>query len=725
MSSALPFKMLGPYELIEVIGRGGMGEVWRARDPRLNREVAIKTSLEGFSGRFQEEAAALATLNHPHICHIYDVGPDYLVMEFIEGQTLAARIQTGALPLDEATPIATQIASALEAAHKRGVLHRDLKPSNVMLSQFSNRAWTKLLDFGLAKMMNQGDIGETTQTMAGTVVGTAAYMSPEQVRGKPLDERSDIFSFGAVLYEMLTGRRAFGGSSLADVLSAVLRDQPAPIDSQFSPIIRRCLAKVPDERYQSMAELKAAIEFAVAERPAEILPSIAVLPFANISRDGDDEYFSDGLTEEILNVLAHIPGLKVTARTSSFAFRGKDLDIRKIAERLGVRTILEGSVRRAGNQIRVTVQLISAADGYHLWSDRYDRELTDVFAVQDEIAASISNALQLKLTGKPVGARPYKPKVPAWETFLQGRHHFFKVSPASYARAEEYFKQAVALDPQWADPHSALGNLYFSAGLHGWRPLKETIPMARASANMALGFLPQDAMAHAVLCLISALHDYDWKEADERFRLAWAGESPHQDARQLATYYLTTRGRFDEAIVETKEIIAQDPLNVSHRSRLAFTLFHAGRYEEGLVEARKGLELGGESYYRARMAIAVCLAFQGNFIQAREAAEDVFRVAPFEVINTGLLAGLLAMDCQTDRADKLVTGLRDAIPFGMMMYYMIRSEMDAALDYYQKGIELRHPVAAQWAFAEFLKPLRYNPLWPTVTRMMNLPENGS
>src|SRR5579862_445424 len=413
-----PGDKLGPYELLAPLGAGGMGEVWKARDTRLNRIVAIKRLKGQHSARFEQEARAIAALNHPHICQIHDIGPDYLVLEYIEGRPL-----TGPLPAEEALKLALQAASALEEAHAKGILHRDLKPANILLS---TKREVKLLDFGLARLATDADPGATL-TIEGTVLGTAAYMAPEQAQGQALDQRSDIFSFGAVLYEMFSGRRAFPGEHALSTIADVIHKEPEPLQAapDLVRIVTRCLRKLPAERYGSVAELRMALESARLSTPQADLPSIAVLPFANMSADKEQEYFSDGLAEEILNLLAKIPALKVIARTSSFAFRGKEQDITKIAETLRVRSILEGSVRRSGNRIRVTAQLIDATDGAHLWSERYDRQLTDVFEVQDEIAAAISGALQLKLVPQPTAAERYKPSVPAYEAYLKGRHHLY------------------------------------------------------------------------------------------------------------------------------------------------------------------------------------------------------------------------------------------------------------------------------------------------------------
>ncbi len=380
---------LGPYEILSALGAGGMGEVWKARDTRLGRLVAVKRLNSRHSARFDQEARAIAALNHPHICQIHDIGPDYLVLEYIEGQPLK-----GPLPVETAVRMATQIAEALDTAHRKGVVHRDLKPANIMVTP---EGAVKLLDFGLAKQVANS---EETETIEGLVMGTAGYMSPEQARGEPLDARSDIFSFGVVLYELLSGRRAFRGANTLATIAAILHTEPEPLGTTpaLEAIVKRCLAKRAEDRFQSMTEVARSLERLSSGRSDPPVatprqPSIAVLPFANLGGDKENDYFSDGLAEEIINFLAQMPGLKVTARTSAFAFKGKTEDIRTIAGTLGVANILEGSVRRSGSRLRVSAQLINAGDGYHLWSQRYDREMADLFDLQDEIALSRSPRL--------------------------------------------------------------------------------------------------------------------------------------------------------------------------------------------------------------------------------------------------------------------------------------------------------------------------------------------
>ena len=421
----------------------------------------------------------IAALNHPHICQIHDVGPDYLVLEYIEGQPLK-----GPMAAPDAMRAALQIAAALEAAHAKGILHRDLKPGNILMTA----AGAKLLDFGLAKLVSDDD---ATQTIG--VSGTPLYMSPEQAEGRTLDARSDVFSLGAVLYELLAGRRAF------DSLGAVLRDEPRPLEtsSGLEKIVWRCLRKAPADRFASAAEVRVALE-QLSAKPQDRQPSIAVLPFANMSDDREQEYFSDGLAEEIINALTQVQGLKVIARTSAFAFKGKNEDVRKIAETLGVSNILEGSVRRAGNRLRITAQLIHAADGTHLWSQRYDRDMTDVFAIQDEISQAISEALQVRLA-----PRARAVNVEAYQLYLKGQYYRWRPTPENMAKAKECFEQALAIDPNYAAAYSGLASYYYGLGTVDGKPMVDVVPLARAAAEKALGIDPANSEAHSVLAIIA------------------------------------------------------------------------------------------------------------------------------------------------------------------------------------------------------------------------------
>jgi TolB-like protein/Tfp pilus assembly protein PilF len=697
-----------------------MGEVYKARDPRLNRDVALKVSAAQFSERFEREAKAIAALNHPNICTLHDIGPNYLVMEFIEGTPLH-----GPLPLDQALRYAAQICDALDAAHKKNITHRDLKPANILVTA----SGVKLLDFGLAKIAVASVPDGATETMslteAGAVMGTPAYMSPEQAKGEEVDARSDIFSFGVVLYEMLSGRRAFARNSSVETMSAILRDEPAALDapSHVSEIVMRCLRKSSKDRFQTVSDVRRALDQASA-KPAEQQPSIAVLPFTNLSADKENEYFSDGLAEEIINELAHVRGLKVIARTSAFAFRGKEQDIRGIAEALGVRTILEGSVRRAGSRIRVTAQLINAEDGSHLWSERYDRELADVFAIQDEIAQAIAAALQMKLSAEP--ARHYTPNLPAYEAYLKGRHHLARFTPESLARSRECFEQAIALDPKFALAHVGLGSYFLNCAVLGFMPAHEAMPLVREAAKRALDIDPSLPEAHAMLGVVAGIYEYDWKEAERRFRLSMTRDPVPAYARDLyGFFYLLPRGRLQEAGEELERALKLDPLAVIVRVRLAICLLAVGRKAEAETEFRQVLELD-ENSQPALANMAFIHALRGDLAEALAFAEKAYAVAPGLGQVMGLLAGVLALSGDIDRAEGLLEKLRPGQAYGapraLAIFHLLCGEVEKAADWTGKAIEQRDPLITFFLRHPLAKALRSTARWPALAKMMNLPE---
>ncbi len=485
-----PGLRLGPYEILGQLGAGGMGEVYRARDPRLARDVAIKVLPAELvqnpdrRRRFEREAKAAGALNHPNVLVIFDVGNDdgvpYVVSELLEGETLRQRLGGAALPQPEAVELAVQIASGLAAAHGKGIVHRDLKPENLFVT---TSGLAKILDFGLAKVAPPADSEAETVTGAsatepGKILGTLGYMSPEQLRGGRADHRSDIFSFGAVLYEMLSGIRPFHGESAADTMTAILAKDPAELASlgigaapELSRIVMRCLAKTPDGRFQSAPDLAFALKelstsavslSATLLTPVDDRPSIAVLPFANLSADPEQAFFCDGMAEEVINALARVEGLRVVARTSSFAFREKQEDIREIGRRLDVRNLLEGSVRRAGDRLRITTQLISVADGSHLWSERFDRRLEDVFAIQDEIALATVEKLEVELLHRERKAirRHRTANIDAYNLYLEGMYSWNFLTPEGYERSRSSYLAAVEADPQFAPAYVGLAVWY-------------------------------------------------------------------------------------------------------------------------------------------------------------------------------------------------------------------------------------------------------------------------
>jgi eukaryotic-like serine/threonine-protein kinase len=716
---------LGPYEILSKLGEGGMGEVYRARDARLNRDVAIKVLPAAFAAdpdrlrRFEQEARSIAALNHPHICQIYDVGPSYLVLEYVAGEA-----PQGPMPPDDAVRLAIQLASALEAAHEQGILHRDLKPSNVIVDARSGKG--KLLDFGLAQTAKAD--ADVTRTSEGVVVGTAAYMSPEQAEGLPLDARSDVFAFGSVLYELIVGRRAFAGTTSMQVLDGVRRGEPQPFSGPvpIDRVVRRCLAKRPDDRFQTMTAVRHALEDAagalVSAGAADAKPSIVVLPFANMSAGPENEYFSDGLAEEIINALTHVPGLKVIARTSAFAFKGRNEDVRRIAEALGVAHVLEGSVRKSGNRVRITAQLITASDGSHLWSERYDREMADIFEIQDDISQAIASALRVTLAVKPTQGR-HAPKLPAYEQVLKGRHHMLRHKPESFPRANACFEQAMTLDPQYAEPHASLGWSYFLSAMLGMRSPRETMPLIRVEAKEALSLDPSDPGPHSLLASVAAAYEYDWPAANEHFAIGLAASSvPAEAYWAYASLYLQPLGRFEEAVTAMERSVERDPVNAHWRAVLASHLTHAGRAEDAVRPANEAMELDETSYAPYVTLSEACISM-GRWEDAAAAAEKGHQLYPQDALAADMLAGALVNLGDRTSAEALIREMGDGPRpiFGRALYHLLCNDVDEAADWYERAINGRDPFALVFANGPMGSALRQSSRWPKLARMMNLP----
>ena len=723
---------LGPYEVLHPLGCGGMGEVWKARDTRLDRIVAVKRLFEP-GPRFEREARAIAALNHPHICQIYDIGPDYLILEYLEGRTLSDWLwQRGQEPppLDDTLRLAIEIAAALEQAHRQSILHRDLKPANIMVVRGQaggGPATAKILDFGLAKPVHRDP--NVTETSQGVIAGTAAYMSPEQARGEALDARSDIFSLGAVLFEMFERKRAFTGGSMVEILHAVMHADVPRLEGRaaLDGIVRRCLEKSPARRFQSAEDVRVALED-LRERPgiapADDRQSIAVLPFANLSADKDNEYFADGLTEEIIIALTQVSGLKVTARTSAFAFRGKDQDIRQIAETLRVRTVLEGSVRRSGSRVRVAAQLIDATDGYHLWSDRYDRELTEVFAIQDDIARAIVESLHQTLKPRPPVAR-YQPDPSAYDAFLKARHLMGHLIPEALSRSRVLLDRAIAIDPGFAQAHQQLSQYYLLQTLWGGRPAREMMPRARHAALAALAHAPSLSEALAILGVIAGIYDFDWVEQERQFLLALRDGSASADVEaHYGIHCLLLTGRPAEAVVRLTRALDRDPLNPVFRVQRAICLDTTGAIDHADSELQQVLEWNDQVGPAAEW-LAVLRAFRGRFDEAVHHADQAFALAGRKTRFAGLLAGILERTGDHDRARNLVAALGDGeaygVPVELMMYNLLQSNLTVAAAWAERAIAQRDGYVLVLLSSHAGVQLRTSPHWPHLAGLMNRP----
>jgi TolB-like protein/Tfp pilus assembly protein PilF len=657
------------YRIVGELGRGGMGVVYEAEDTRLGRRVALKfvpeqsTADPDSLGRFLREARAASALNHPNICTIHDIGEHdgrpYIVMERMEGETLDRLVSRGALPADRAIDLGIQIADALDAAHAAGFVHRDVKPANIFVT---TRGQAKILDFGLAKLVAgpdpiaMGSAADTASrhvvTTPGSTVGTIAYMSPEQALGKDLDARSDLFSFGVVLYEMVAGERAFGGTTTAAVFDAILNRAPTSplrlhpeLPDGLEAVVGRALEKDPELRYQSAADLRAdltrlrrdtsagirpaastaqrvpatrkrggriwlAVGFvgllvlataavvwlreSLAPSPEETrLASIAVLPFVNETGDPDAEYLSDGVTETLISQLSRLEDLKVMARNTVFRYKGADIDPQGAGREMGVAAVLMGRVDRRGDTLVIGTELIDVAEGTQLWGDRFTRRIDDLLVVEANIARAIADRLRVELTGDEQSTLARRPtdNAEAYELYLRGRFHWNKRTGEHLRKSLEYYDRAIELDPEFALAHAGRAATFTVLGDLGFATSVEAYPGARAAALEALDLDPDLAEAHTTLAMVTFEFDWNWDEAEREFRQALALNPRYATTHQWYAEFLMAMGRFDEALAEIEIALELDPLSLIVNHVHANILHFAGRNDEALEAFREGLEM--------------------------------------------------------------------------------------------------------------------------------------
>jgi serine/threonine protein kinase/tetratricopeptide (TPR) repeat protein len=647
------------YRIERELGSGGMATVFLAHDLRHDRRVALKVlrpelASEVGADRFLREIRLAAGLMHPHILPLFDSGEAagflYYVMPVVEGDSLRDRLnEERQLPVDEAVRIIREVADALDYAHRRDVVHRDIKPENILLHD----GHALVADFGIGKALSAGTEG-ATMTQVGMALGTPAYMSPEQAAGEhAVDGRSDLYSLGCVFYELLTGEPLYTGPTAAAVIARRFSMPPPDVtktrDGVPTPVgqaIARLLARDPADRFGTGGQLVDLLR-KVQSPAAGVAPevqSLAVLPFANMSADAENEYFSDGITEEIINALVQLPDLRVAARTSVFAFKGKNQDLRVVAEKLNVRTVLEGSVRKAGDRLRITAQLINASDGYHLWSERFDRKLDDVFEVQDEIARTIAEKLKVRLTGggqAPL-VKPSTESTEAYQLYLQGRHYWSQRG-LGLLKAAKCFQQALEKDPDFALAHAGIADTLGLLGFYGFSRQHDVMPRARAAAERALAIDPNLAEAHTALGFVWLSYDYDIGAAKRSFERAIALKPTYVTARYWYASALIASNDVQQAIAMDEEAVRIEPLSLFANAHLGWMFLCAGQFEDAVSRLEQTLELD-PNFLMARWLLGQTYIHLGRVVEGireLERANEISGGASWMLATLGAVYGHL------------------------------------------------------------------------------------
>ena len=784
---------LSHYRILEKVAAGGMGVVYRARDEQLDRDVALKVLPSGTltddtaRRHFRKEALALAKLNHPNIETVYEFGTqdgtDFLVMEYVPGKTLADRLAGGTLPEREVIALGMQIAAALEEAHERGIVHRDLKPANIAITA---KGVAKVLDFGLAKLLHPVDEGTTEAlTDSHVAAGTLPYMSPEQLKGEPIDARADIYTIGAVLYEMATGRRAFPENQTSRLIDAILHQPPvAPralnsrISVELESITLKCLDKDPDQRYQSAKELlvdlrrlePSSSRYASPPHPSPVwgrvaklvgygvpallvlavgltainvgrwrdrllghprtpqIRSLAVLPLANLSGDPTEEFFADGMTDALITDLGKISALRVISRTSVMHYRDAKKTLPEIARELNVDAVVEGSVLRSGNRVRISAQLIRARSDQHLWTESYERDLRDVLALQSEVARNVANSIRIQVTPMEAGRLESTSPVneEAYQLYLKGRYHWNKRNPDALNKSLEYFQQAVSKDPQYAPAYAGLADTYRLLGQFAVLPLRVSTDKAKAAAQTALKLDKDLAEAHASLGIGSLMDHFDWRQADRELSTAIELNPGYASAYQWRAVSLASTGRVEEGVNMARRAQELDPLSLIINAYLGFAYYESRNYDSAADQCKKTLELD-PNFAVAHSYLALAYAQKGAYElslgEARKGVELSGGAANLKV----MLAVVTAAAGKRTEAQQMAVQLAGAAHEGYLnpaeigVIYAQLGEKDRAFQWLETAYEEGSIWTAFLKSEPALDSLRSDPRFARLLREVGLP----
>ncbi len=745
-------KTLSHYRVVEEIGAGGMGIVHRARDERLNRDVALKVLPAGALSddtareRFRREALALSRLNHPHIATIYDLdredGVDFLVMEYIPGRTVAQMIAGRALPESEAASIGCQIVEALEEAHEQGIVHGDLKSENIIVTR---KGWVKVLDFGLATL--RGPLLQGAETAAYTgenlVTGTLPYMAPEQLLRGHADARTDLYALGVVLFEMTTGKLPFRETLASALIEAICHRTPEPpgsltpgLSALTDRIVLRLLQKDPERRYQTAGSLNVDLRRVCSTGPASFaredtdraadrprIESIAVLPLENLSGDPEQDYFADGMTEALIMGLAKIRALRVISRTSVMRYKGARVALPEIARALDVSAVVEGSVLRSGNRVRITALLVDTATDRHLWAETYERDVGDILALQSEVAQAIAGEIQVTITPQDVArfARRSAVDPEAYQAYLKGRYHWEKRSEEGLEKALQYFQEAIERDPTHAPAYAGLADYYITLGNFNLAESHEVYPKAKAAALRGLEIDPSSAEAYTSLGSVKGSYEWDRQGAERDFRHAIALNPNYANAHHWYADHLVSLARFEEGMEQIARARSLDPLSLVMSADAGGYLFYAGRYDEAVAQMRKTLDLDPQ-FAPSYRQLGGIYEQMGLFQEAIEAFEKARIVSGSATYSLTALAHTYALSGRREEAMKMLEQLDEIAkrkyvsPYSLAAVYVALGDLDRAFEYLDRAV-VAHDRALIWLkVAPRFNPIRTEPRFRAILR---------